>query len=205
MRILIADTHRLFLESLIEYLTKADPNLIITGVYEHISLRQEMQEKPSDILIIDDKFPDSEDILQKNFREDCKMITLIPLDHHQRYLHAKDQNTITLPKTIPAKILLSCIYKLTQGQDVSFDLKLYDDHIYASAARKPLPSFDLTQREKQVLSFLAKGATNKDIARALDLQVVTVKLHVRSLCRKIGAKNRTQAALLAHENNLISS
>jgi DNA-binding NarL/FixJ family response regulator len=55
----------------------------------------------------------------------------------------------------------------------------------------------LTPREKDVLGFLAKGASNKEIARELALQIVTVKLHVRGICRKLGVQNRTQAALKA--------
>jgi len=62
---------------------------------------------------------------------------------------------------------------------------------------------NLTRRESEVLSYLLAGASNKDIARALDLQVVTVKLHVRGVCRKLGAKNRTQAALIAQEMELV--
>lgn len=58
----------------------------------------------------------------------------------------------------------------------------------------------MTRRERDVLSYLAKGLSNKDIANRLDLQVVTVKLHVRGICRKLGVSNRTQAALVAHKS-----
>ena len=57
----------------------------------------------------------------------------------------------------------------------------------------------LTQREREVLDYLKDGLANKEIARALDLQEVTIKLHIRGICRKLGAKNRTQAALRAQE------
>jgi two-component system, NarL family, nitrate/nitrite response regulator NarL len=53
----------------------------------------------------------------------------------------------------------------------------------------------LTPRELEVAAMLVKGASNKEIARALDLQEVTVKLHVRNLCRKLETKNRTQIAV----------
>jgi DNA-binding NarL/FixJ family response regulator len=55
----------------------------------------------------------------------------------------------------------------------------------------------LTTREREVLDLLTKGMSNKEIARQLELQEVTIKLHVRGICRKLGAKNRTQAALRA--------
>jgi two-component system nitrate/nitrite response regulator NarL len=57
----------------------------------------------------------------------------------------------------------------------------------------------LTQREREVLDYLKDGLSNKEIARALALQEVTIKLHIRGICRKLGAKNRTQAALRAQE------
>lgn len=54
----------------------------------------------------------------------------------------------------------------------------------------------LTRREQDVLLFLAKGLSNKEIGEALGIKVVTVKMHLRSICRKLNAKNRTQAALM---------
>ena len=56
---------------------------------------------------------------------------------------------------------------------------------------------NLTERETDVLRGLCDGKANKEIARDLDLQEVTIKLHVKTLCRKLGAKNRTQAAMIA--------
>jgi len=40
-----------------------------------------------------------------------------------------------------------------------------------------------------------KGVSNKEIARALGIELVTVKKHVGNICRKLGARNRTQAAV----------
>ncbi len=64
------------------------------------------------------------------------------------------------------------------------------------------PFTHITRREREVMVYLAKGYTNKQIALALSLQEVTVKLHVRGICRKLGVQNRTQAALMARENIL---
>jgi two-component system nitrate/nitrite response regulator NarL len=55
----------------------------------------------------------------------------------------------------------------------------------------------LSEREKTVLRFLTEGASNKQIARDLDISEGTVKVHVKSLLRKIAARNRTQAAMWA--------
>ena len=55
----------------------------------------------------------------------------------------------------------------------------------------------LSTRESQILHCLTDGAPNKVIARKLDVAEATVKVHVKSLLRKIGAANRTQAAMWA--------
>lgn len=57
-------------------------------------------------------------------------------------------------------------------------------------------------REMDVLQGLTKGKSNKEIARDLDIREPTVKLHVKTLYRKIGASNRTQAAMIAKEQGV---
>jgi two-component system nitrate/nitrite response regulator NarL len=55
----------------------------------------------------------------------------------------------------------------------------------------------LSTREKGILSCLARGASNKMIAREIKISEATVKVHVKTILRKIGASNRTQAAIWA--------
>jgi DNA-binding NarL/FixJ family response regulator len=58
----------------------------------------------------------------------------------------------------------------------------------------------LSARENDVARLLVEGVSNKEIARALGIEVVTAKRHVGNILRKLGARNRTQAALeLAEE------
>ena len=61
----------------------------------------------------------------------------------------------------------------------------------------------LTSREREVLAELAKGRSNREIARALHVSEKTVKAHVSSVLAKLGVQDRTQAALLAvrHEQS----
>ena len=62
----------------------------------------------------------------------------------------------------------------------------------------------LTPKEKEVLSLVAKGASNQEIANKLCVQDVTVKTHLNSIFKKLKVSNRTQAVLLAMEINLIN-
>lgn len=65
------------------------------------------------------------------------------------------------------------------------------------------PAQLLTQREAEVLSLLAKGMSNREIADALSISIQTVKSHVSSILEKLGARDRIQAALIALTNRLV--
>jgi len=67
------------------------------------------------------------------------------------------------------------------------------------AMRETLGHALLTPRELDVLAALAEGMTNKAIARRLDISLHTVKFHVESLFRKLGARTRTEAVAKASE------
>lgn len=60
----------------------------------------------------------------------------------------------------------------------------------------------LTQREKEVLKFIAQGVSNKSIAEFLLLSENTVKVHVQSILRKLNLCSRTQAAIVAIEHGM---
>lgn len=63
----------------------------------------------------------------------------------------------------------------------------------------------LSSRERQVLEKLAEGASNKEIARAISIEVVTVTMHLTNLYRKLNAANRTQAVRRAFDLGLLSN
>lgn len=69
---------------------------------------------------------------------------------------------------------------------------------------KAVPSLldTLTQREREILSHLALGESNKAIARQLDISYDTVKLHVRHVLAKLNLSSRVEAAVFAVENRL---
>lgn len=66
------------------------------------------------------------------------------------------------------------------------------------------PVETLTLREREVLTMVAKGASNQTIAQKLFVKEVTVKTHLNSIFKKLKVTNRTQAVLLAMQMNLIN-
>ena len=61
----------------------------------------------------------------------------------------------------------------------------------------------LTSREKEILSYVAKGETNSQIADKLFVREVTIKTHLNSIYRKLKVENRVQAVLLAQQTGII--
>jgi two-component system nitrate/nitrite response regulator NarL len=71
-----------------------------------------------------------------------------------------------------------------------------------AGARARDPDADLSSQETRVLLELARGLSNKEIANLLDVTEGTVKTHVKTVLKKLGAQNRTEAAVWAYRNGL---
>jgi len=72
----------------------------------------------------------------------------------------------------------------------------------AASAHSPAPPSPLSPREQQILTLVAEGWTNKQIARELGVAESTVKIHVQHILRKLKIESRVQAAVYAAENGL---
>ncbi len=103
-----------------------------------------------------------------------------------------------LPKTMSTKSLIAAVRFMAAGE-VYAPMRMLAER---DADVPTVQGAHLTPREMDVLRRLCRGLPNKEIARELDLQEVTVKLHVKTLCRKINAANRTQAAMIAKDAGL---
>jgi two-component system, NarL family, nitrate/nitrite response regulator NarL len=103
-----------------------------------------------------------------------------------------------VPKTLPAKSMINAVKFMAMGEQFA-----PIDFMTAPDAVESHPLADkLTPRELQMLRGLTEGKSNKEIARDLDISEPTVKLHMKTLYRKLDATNRTQAAMIAQEAKL---
>ena len=102
-----------------------------------------------------------------------------------------------LPKTLAVQALIAAVRLLASGGSFA-PMAMLD-----AAPAVGVGTADLTRRERDVLRGVCDGKSNKEIARDLEVQEVTIKLHVKTLTRKLGARNRTHAAMIARNLGLI--
>lgn len=208
MKIIIADDHALFREALAHYIerSEADSVVILTPDF-HGVMDCLQQDGHVDLVMLDLRMPGMNGLQGlsklKTTYPDLPIVLLSGMAEDEDVKRAMQMGASGyFPKTLPGKIMMQGIYKILQGEayiplDHNTNAVMPSYYTDNTGHIPPADSARLTQREKQVLTFLSRGVSNKEIAHALDLQVVTIKLHVRGICRKLGVKNRTQAALKA--------
>jgi DNA-binding NarL/FixJ family response regulator len=109
-------------------------------------------------------------------------------------------------KSAPRCELVRAIRTVADGgavfsQAVAARLATFFSAVHELPSRAAFP--DLTDRELQILDFVARGYTNRRIARELGLSEKTVKAHVSNILAKLGVSDRTQAALYAVRAGLV--
>jgi len=111
-----------------------------------------------------------------------------------------------LLKNIEMDYLLNAIRSAVDGDSVmspQMTSKLMQSVRTAPVAAAPAVDKErLSPREREILTFLTRGASNKEIARSLDLAESTVKIHVQNILKKLNLLSRVQAAVYAVEHGL---
>lgn len=204
MKILIADDHDLVRDMLSALLAQEPGIAVVTaGNFDEASQRM-LREGPFDVVLLDYSMPGM------NWLEGLRKVRELNLGSPVALLSGTAPRAVAeealasgaagfLPKTMPAKSLVHAVRFMAAGEQYA-PVQLMTEKPNEPVAH-PLKD-KLTKREFEVLQGLVDGLSNKEIGRRLDLQEVTVKLHVKTLCRKLEARNRTSAAMIAKNAGL---
>ncbi|HLZ27463.1 MAG TPA: GAF domain-containing protein [Chloroflexota bacterium] len=107
-----------------------------------------------------------------------------------------------------AAILIDSVQMLDELQRKDQRLEQLVDQLLGETGRRPATSIELlaplTRREQQVLELLVDGLTNREIALRLVVEPDTIKDHVQSIIKKLGATDRTHAAVIAVRGGIVS-
>ncbi len=199
MRVLIADDHDLVRETLAAFL-EADGFEVKTAANLSEALKVVAESPLFDVILLDYAMPGM------NGLEGLNQMMSASSDRPVAIISGTATKMVAddalkrgakgfIPKTMAAKSLVNAVRFIGVGEIFIPSSFLQEEG--------GTGSIDLTPRERQVLQGITEGKSNKEIAIDYDLQEVTVKLHVKTLSRKLGAKNRTHAAMIARDLQLL--
>lgn len=210
-RIMLVDDHPMLRRGLADLLAMEDDLLPVAQASSGTEALQIATtiEPELDLILLDLNMPGLNGIettqALRNAGVDAKIIIFSVSDEHADVVEALREGAdgYLLKDMEPEDIILQLRAAVQGRTALSPELT----QILASAIRgrlKPAPKqADLTRREKDVLDLVAKGQSNKLIARNLDISEGTVKVHVKRVLHKLGLRSRTEAAIWALENNLV--
>jgi len=201
--VLIADDHSLMTDLVSKYLPlEGSFDVDVAGNCQDC-LEKIISEGPFDAVLLDVLFPERlslnevKHIVKANAGSAVVLFSgNAPEDFVQKCMENGALGFI--PKTISLRSLASAINLVASGEP-------FVPAGYFSASPEPAVEnqFGLTPGELSILAKLGEGMANKEIMAALDLTESTVKMRVRSISGKLGARNRTHAVILAREVGLI--
>jgi two-component system nitrate/nitrite response regulator NarL len=202
VRILLADDHDLIRETIAAYLATAGFDMVNVAATLDEALRCIRDNGPYDLVMLDYRMPGMNGLegLQKAIAANApKRVALLSGSLSRGVADAAVRAGAIgfMPKTLGSRDIVAAMRLMIAGKTF---LPL---GVFPEEPQEGPDGFQLSRREADVLRGICEGKSNKEIARDHDLQEVTVKLHVKTLGRKLGARNRTHAAMIARENMLI--
>jgi DNA-binding NarL/FixJ family response regulator len=134
------------------------------------------------------------------------VLTTFDLDEHVFAALSAGANGFLL-KDAPASQLLHAIRVVNAGEALlapSVTRRLISRFAEAQPTAKPDLPADLTSRETEVLTLMAQGLSNSEIATRLFVGDATVKTHVARVLAKLGVRDRVQAVVIAYRSGLVN-
>ena len=223
--LLVVDDHTLFRRGLIALLGE-DPRFRVVGeAADAGEAQRRASELQPDLILLDNHLPGVSGIAAlKDLREAAPhaRVLMLTVSEDERDLGAALRCGAQgyLLKTVDADMLADSIMRTVRDEAVvspemtgklvaayraaaaSSDSSDGGQVVAEVAVSPPAPDIALSAREKQILAYIARGASNKEIARALAIAETTVKIHVQHILRKLKLGSRVQAAVYATVNSI---
>jgi len=222
VRLMVVDDHTLFRRGLVALLTQDDRFAVLHEAADAGEALRCVQRDRPDLILLDNHLPGVRGVdAIAGFKEvapEVKILMLTVSENEQDLSAAlKAGADGYLLKTINAEDLSDSILKVLEGESVispEMTTKLVaafrtqPPAAEKAAGSAPTPESPaeglgiLSARELETLALIARGASNKVIARELDIAETTVKIHVQHILRKLNLSSRVQAAVYAASHGI---
>ena len=201
IRVLIADDHALVREGLRKLLGLSDNIEIVSEVGDGQGAINIARKDKPDVILMDVNMPGTNGIIATRvIKREMPSIHVIALTIYE------DEEVVDMVragvsayvlKDVAGSELIDTINRVMQGEVVIHPRVA--NRLVRELSRNENKKNDirLTKRERDVLLLLVKGHSNKEMAEAMFISEKTVKNHLTSIFRKLGVKDRTQAAVYA--------
>lgn len=203
IKLLVADDHAMILEMIGMFLQQAPDITVTTGVSLDEALVHVEKSGPFDLVLLDLDMPGMggssglAKAIALNGGKPVAILTGNPSPRKVDELLAEGAAGVVL-KTTSLRSLANAVRFMAAGEKY-IPMELMQDRGKSQAAL-PVP---LSDRELMVLEHLSEGQPNREIGKALGLGEPTIKMHVKSICKKLGVSNRTQAVIASRDLKLI--
>ena len=217
VRILVVDDHTLFRRGLTALLSRDAALRVVGDAADAGQAQRRAAELQPDLILLDNHLPGVSGVAALPALRQAAphaRIVMLTVSEDEADLAAALRGGACgyLLKTIEGDALVSAIQRAMRGASVVAEemtdklVAAYRDAAAAPAepepATAPSPIEQLSPRERDILRGIARGASNKEIARELGIAETTVKIHVQHVLRKLGLSSRVQAAVVATAHGL---
>ena len=208
IRVVIADDHKMVRKGLMVLLEEFDDLEVIAEAVDGEYAVKVCHDDCPDVVLMDMMMPRMDGITAtKNIRKVCpktQVIALTSFIDEARVQEALRAGVIGyIMKDVSGDELASAIRRAYNGQSTLSPEAA--QVLVMATTRPPEIGHDLTDRERDVLTLLIEGLSNREIGEQLIISSSTVKNHVSSILSKMGTTSRTQAVALAVEHKILES
>jgi two-component system nitrate/nitrite response regulator NarL len=217
IRLLVVDDHTLFRRGLIALLAQHERLEVVGDAADAGEAQRRAAELQPDVILLDNHLPGVRgvdalpDLKGAAPRARIMMLTVSEAEEDLAAALRHGANGYLL-KTIEGDALLASIERCMSGESVvSPDMTAKLVSAFQNSSRTPESAStpegldSLSPRERETLEQVARGASNKEIARNLDISEATVKIHVQRVLRKLNLSSRVQAAVYASSRGFAAS
>lgn len=208
IRLLVADDHEVVRSGLRSLLAGTEVEVVAEAETGHEAERLAVRLEP-DVVLLDIRMPDGDGLSAlAHIRRERPHMPVLMLSTYDNPTYISRAHALGatgfLLKGLSRDELLDAIRKAVHGHDLWSRSELRRAATSRPAeAEGSAAEAALTERELEVLRYLALGLTNKELAQNMGISQDTVKEHVQNVLRKIGVADRTQAAVWAVRNGLV--